>query len=110
MAPVGTPASSLAVPTELTLHAGERVVIPLTGAGSVGYVWRLTVGGDTRAIDARTGPAEPRPSGAQVAGSLPQALFLLGRAPGRCDIQLRLVRVPGQPPRESHDIVVRVEP
>ncbi len=100
----------MAVPTELALRVGERAVIPLTSAGSVGYVWLLTVSGEAPAIEASAGPEQQRPPDAPPGGSLRQALFVLGRAPGRAEIHLRLMRVPGQPPRESHDIAVTVVP
>jgi hypothetical protein len=99
----------LPIPTELTLHVGERVAIPLTSAGAVGYLWHLTVSGDTGAIEASTGPEQPPPFRTQTAGSAPQALFISGHAPGRASIQLRLMR-PRQPPREAHDIMVTVTP
>jgi hypothetical protein len=106
----GTPVSPLAVPSELTLHIGERATIPLTSAGSVGYGWRLTVTGDTRTIESSTGPERPRPSDAPSGGSLPQALFITALAVGRSTIQLELFRFDRPPPRESHKIVVTVVP
>lgn len=110
MGAAGTPGLSLVVPTELTLRVGERVAIPLISAGSVGYVWRLAVSGDVQAIDARTGPEHPRSPDAPPGGSLPQALFVSGLGPGHSSIRLELVRVPGRPSRESHDIAVTVVP
>jgi hypothetical protein len=102
------PESSLAVPTELALHVGHTAKIPLTGAGSVGYVWRVSVDGD--AVLAKIGPADAqRPAGPAV-GSLPQALIIEGRSIGHATIMLRLVREPGRPPREQHEIAVIVSP
>ncbi len=106
----GTPVSPSAVPSELTLHIGERATIPLTSAGSVGYGWRLTVTGDRRTIDCSTGPEHPRPPDAPPGGSLQQALFLTALAAGRSTIQLELLRFGRPPPRESHKIVVTVVP
>ncbi|MBR1221034.1 hypothetical protein JQ557_23755 [Bradyrhizobium sp. U87765 SZCCT0131] len=100
----------MATPTDLTLHVGERASVPLTSAGSVGYVWQLAIRGDANAITASIGPAGPRPPDAPSGGSLPQALAVTGRMPGHCLVELRLVRVPGQPPREAHDIAVTVVP
>ena len=102
--------SSLAVPTELTLRVGERVIIPLTSAGSVGYVWRLAVSGDSQAFEASTGPLRPRSPDAPPGGSLPQALVVSGRESGRGAIKLELIRFKVRPPRESHDIDVTVLP
>lgn len=106
----GTPGSPLAVPSELTLHVGERQTIPLTSAGSVGYVWQLTVGGDAQSIDASTGPEHPRPRDAPPGGSLQQALFIAALAPGHSTIELALLRFGKPPPRESHEIAVTVIP
>jgi Chagasin family peptidase inhibitor I42 len=106
----GTPASPSAVPSELTLRVGERKSIPLTSAGSVGYGWRLTVTGDTQTIETSTGPEHPRPPDAPPGGSLQQALFVTGLAPGRSTIRLELLRFGRPPPRESHEIVVTVVP
>jgi predicted secreted protein len=104
------PGSQLAVPTELTLHVGERKTIPLTSAGSVGYVWQLAVSGEARSIEAGTGPEHERPSDAPPGGSLQQALFVSALAPGRCAIRLELLRFGRPPPRESHEITVTVVP
>jgi hypothetical protein len=104
------PASPSAVPSELELHVGEREIIPLTSAGSVGYVWRLTVNGDAQAIEAATGPKEPRAPDAPPGGSVQQALFVSARAPGRATIRLELLRSDRLPPRESHEIAVTVLP
>jgi predicted secreted protein len=106
----GTPVSPSAVPFELRLHVGERETIPLTSAGSVGYVWRLTVTGGTSTIAASTGPERPRPPDAPPGGSLQQALFVTALAPGRSTILLELLRFGRPPARESHEIVVTVVP
>src|SRR5262249_34841697 len=102
----GTPVLPLAVPSELTLHVGERETIPLTSAGSVGYVWRMTVTGDAGTVEASTGPEHPRPPNAPRDGSLQQALFVLGLAPGHSTIRLELLRFGRPPPRESHEIAI----
>jgi hypothetical protein len=104
----GTQASPSAVPSELTLRVGEREVIPLTSAGSVGYIWRLSVTGDTQTIEASTGPVNPRQPDAPPGGSLQQALFVTGVAPGKSTICLDLLRFDRPPPRESHQIAVTV--
>jgi hypothetical protein len=104
------PASPSAVPSELTLHVGEREIIPLTSAGAVGYGWRLTVSGDAQAIEAATGPERPRAPDAPPGGSLQQALFVSALAPGRATIRLELLRFDRPPPRESHEIAVTVLP
>lgn len=106
----GTPVSPSAVPSELTLHVGERETIPLTSAGAVGYGWRLTVTGDARTIEASTGPEHPRAPDAPPGGSLQQALFVSALAPGRSTIRLELLRFDRPPPRESHEIAVTVLP
>lgn len=110
MAPVGTQGLPLAVPTELTLHVGERVTIPLTSAGSVGYGWTLSVSDGDRTISAAVGPEQPGSPDAPPGGSVQQVLSIVARAPGRSMVQLRLMRFSGQPPRESHDIDVTVAP
>lgn len=102
--------SPLAVPSELVLHVGQQQTVPITSAGSVGYVWTLTVTGDAGAIKATTGPEHPRRPGAPAGGSLPQALFVSGVAPGHTVIRLELLRFGRPPPRESHDIEVTVIP
>ncbi len=106
----GTRVSPLAAPTELTLHVGERKTIPLTSAGSVGYVWQLALTGDARSIKASTGPEHRRPPNAPPGGSLQQALFVSALAPGRSTIRLELLRFGRPPPRESHEIAVTVIP
>jgi hypothetical protein len=106
----GTPVSPSAVPSELTLHVGERETIPLTSAGSVGYGWQLSVTGDARTIEARTGPEHPRAPDAPPGGSLQQALFVSALAPGRSTIRLELLRFGRPPPRELHEITVTVVP
>ncbi len=110
MAAVGTQGSSLAIPTELTLHIGERVTIPLTSAGSVGYGWSLLVSDGDRTVAAAIGPEQPTPQAAPAGGSVQQVLLIVARAPGHCRIELRLKRFGVQPPRESHDIDVTVAP
>jgi hypothetical protein len=104
------PASPSAVPSELTLHMGERIIIPLTSAGSVGYVWRLSVTGDRQTIEADTGPEHPQQSNAPPGGSLQQALFVTGVSPGKSVLRLDLLRFGRPPPRESHQIAVTVIP
>jgi hypothetical protein len=104
------PALPSAVPSELTLHVGEREIIPLTSAGAVGYGWRLSVTGDTQTIEASTGPEHPRWPDAPPGGSLQQALFVTGVAPGKSTVRLDLLRFGRPPPRESHQIAVTVIP
>jgi hypothetical protein len=103
----------LALPSELLLRVDERAIFPLTGAGSVGYFWRLVVSGEAGVIEAATGPDhEPpmRPVREPHGGSVPQALFVRGCAPGRVTIRLELVRAGTglRAPRESYAIVVTV--
>ena len=107
---VGMPVSPSAVPSELTLHVGERESIPLTSAGAVGYLWQLTVTGDSASIEASTGPLHQRAANAPAGGSLQQALFVTGRSLGRSTIHLQLLRFGRPPARESHDIAVTVIP
>lgn len=92
------------------LHVGERESIPLTSAGSVGYVWQLTVGGDAGTIDASTGPLQPGGPDLPPGGSRRQALFVTALAPGRSTIRLQLLRFGRPPPREAHEIAVTVVP
>jgi hypothetical protein len=100
----------LAPPSELTLHVGDRVTIPITSAGSVGYVWKLAVAGDAASVAVSTGPEHPRAPDAPPGGSLPQALFVSALAPGHSTIQMELLRFGRPPPRESHQIAVTVVP
>jgi hypothetical protein len=106
----GTLVSPSAVPSELTLHVGERESIPLTSAGSVGYLWQLTVTGESASVEASTGPLHQPAANAPPGGSLPQALFVTGRSPGRSTIHLQLLRFGRPPPREAHEIAVTVIP
>ncbi|MEX3940631.1 protease inhibitor I42 family protein [Paraburkholderia sp. BR10937] len=106
----GIPASPSEVPSELTLRVGERKIILLTSAGSVGYVWQLRVTGDTQTIEASTGPEHARRPDAPPGGSLQQALFVTAVAPGKSAIHLDLLRFGHAPPRESHQITVTVIP
>ena len=106
----GTQVSQSAAPSELTLRVGEREIIPLTSAGAVGYVWRLTVSGDRQVVEAVIGPEHPKPPGAPSVGSLQQALFVSALAPGRCTIGLQLLRTERVPPRESREITISVIP
>ena len=87
--------------------------MPLTGAGAVGYGWRLEVSGEVGAIRATTGPEHPPPPLAECelhGGSVPQALFIEALEPGRALLRLALERCgkPSPTPRESHEIVVIV--
>ena len=93
------------VPNDLTLRVGQSISYPITSAGSVGYVWRLPVQGS--AVAARTGPMSETNRPAHT-GSLQQALFIIAICPGEAVIDMRLTRVPGQPPRETHRIEVKV--
>jgi hypothetical protein len=106
----GMQVSQLAVPSEIVLHVGQQETVPLTSAGSVGYVWILTLTGDAGAIKASTGPEHPRPPGAPPGGSLPQAVFVSGLSPGRSVIRLELMRFGRPPPREAHEIEITVIP
>ncbi len=102
----------MAVPNEIVLRVGGREIIPLTGAGSVGYFWRMAIGGDAAAIEASIGPLHPPPAQPQRephGGSAAQALFVLGRAAGRATISLALLRAGKErSPRETHEIAVTV--
>jgi hypothetical protein len=106
----GTQVSQSAPPSELTLHVGEREIVPLTSAGAVGYGWRLTVRGDAQAVEAATGPEQPRAADAPPGGSLQQALFVSAVSPGRATIRLELLRFDRPPARELHEITVTVLP
>lgn len=103
-------ASQSAAPSELRLRVGEREILPLTSAGAVGYGWRLTVSGDTQAVQATTGPEHPKAPDAPAGGSLQQALFVTAVAPGRAVVRLELLRFDRPPPRETREIAVTVVP
>jgi hypothetical protein len=103
----------LALPSELSLRVDERATFPLTGAGSVGYFWRLVVSGKAGVIEAATGSEhEPplRPVREPHGGSVRQALFVRGCAPGRVTIRLELARLGTgvRAPREAYAMVVTV--
>jgi predicted secreted protein len=102
----------LELPTNLTLRAGERISLPLTSAGAVGYWWEMEISGDRSAVAAAVGPLQlpAEPTGEPRGGSAPLALFIEALKPGRAEIELTLRRAvsPPPPPREAHHLVVNV--
>lgn len=85
---------------EIHLKAGESEVIPIGGAGAVGYTWQSDVDGDLDAISFSIAPApktnSPMPPSA---GSSDQLLTIKAEHTGTAILRLRLVR-PFQPQRE----------
>jgi hypothetical protein len=93
---------------EIRLEVGESEVIPIGGAGAVGYTWQSDVDGDLDAITfsilpATSPPTAPAPNTSSPmppsAGSSDQLLTIKAEHPGTVLLRLRLAR-PFQPQRE----------
>jgi hypothetical protein len=93
---------------EIHLEAGQSEVIPIGGAGAVGYTWQSDVDGDVDTITFSVSSATPPPTTLAPnassplppsAGSSDQLLTINAEHPGTVVLQLRLVR-PFQPQRE----------
>jgi predicted secreted protein len=105
----------LAPPDELALRLGEEVVLPLLGAGSVGYVWTWQVEGeaDAIAISIEAQPSAPLPThdSGPIGGSFDQRLRIKALREGRATVTLTLSRPfqPAHPPRSRHVMNVTVQ-
>lgn len=106
-------------PAELTIRVGEEAIVPLGGAGSVGYGWTWQLSGDTDAVKITLKPMPPPvadldPRGIQVprGGSRTHRLAIHALKPGRVTIHLSLGRAfePDRPPRERLTITTHVVP
>lgn len=86
---------------------GAEFRAPVTGAGSQGYRWIVTVTGDAEAVEASV--AGIPPSAATAAGSFARELRIQARRPGVARIGLALVHSGGRV-REEHAVTVRVDP
>jgi hypothetical protein len=109
----GTPGSSSEQLSELTLHAGEQALVPLGGAGSVGYQWTWDIEGDSDSVvvSVEAEPSEPPAPGSEPhGGSRGQLLRVKGMRSGRATIHLALVRSfqRDRPPRARHTVSVEV--
>jgi predicted secreted protein len=106
----------LDLPTKITLRVGDHISLPVTGAGTVGYFWRIEVSGDQEAVAATICPRDPPPTVEEPREprgySAPQALLLQAQKPGKATIKLKLMRAwtEPRPPREEHQLEVTVQP
>ena len=96
----------MALPSELDLVVGAQFRAPITGAGSQGYRWLVTVTGDEDAVEVRTVGVPP--SGESPGrGSFPRELQIDARRPGSAIVELALTHAGGRV-REQHRLVVQV--
>jgi hypothetical protein len=96
----------LDLPSELDLVIGAEFRAPITGAGSQGYRWLVTVAGDQEAVDVRTVGVPPVGDSPGV-GSFARELQIDALTPGTAVVDLSLTRVGGEV-REQHTLTVRV--
>lgn len=96
----------MALPSELDLVVGARFRAPITGAGSQGYRWLVTVTGDEDAVEVRT-VGVPPPGESPGEGSYPRELQIDAHRPGTATVELALTHAGGRV-REQHRLVVRV--
>lgn len=91
----------------MTLSPGADFRAPVTGAGSQGYRWIVTVTGDVGTIEAAVTGIPPVQLGG--VGSFARELSIRARKPGVARVELALVHSGGRT-REQHSIVVHVTP
>ncbi len=95
----------MSLPTAIDLVVGEEFRSPVTGAGSQGYRWIVTVSGSSGAVSATVDPVPP--SDPSASGSFPRVLTILGLATGVATVHLALTRSGGRI-REEWSLTVRV--
>ena len=90
------------LPTEVTLHVGERRSFRLPGLAQAGYRWRASIESGADAVDVETSFDEAGPAAA-VPGRpfAAEVLSIVARAPGTCEGAARAVEVVGG--RDSPD-------
>ena len=81
------------LPTELTIHAGERRRFRLPGLAQAGYRWRASVESGADAVEIETS-FDDAGSAATVPGRpfAPEVLSVAAKAPGRATIRLAQAR------------------
>jgi predicted secreted protein len=89
------PGWSSEAPSDLHLQAGEDFRFPLGGAGSAGYLWTWTIGGDAQAVsvavEAASAPPVPTP-GVLHGGSVGRIVVLRALQPGEASLHFVLAR------------------
>ncbi|QAY60284.1 hypothetical protein ET475_10005 [Microbacterium protaetiae] len=96
----------MALPSEIDLVIGEHFRAPITGAGSQGYRWLVTVTRDAAAVAVRTVGVPPA-GDSPGQGSYPRELQIDALQTGVAVVDLALTRVNGEV-RERHVLTVRV--
>jgi len=93
----------------LTLVVGARALMTLSGIGSAGYRWAVTIDNPLVAKVIRA-PAPAAPANAPRSFSRDERYEIVGLAPGETVIHFRQTRSfePQQPPIADQDIAVRV--
>jgi hypothetical protein len=108
-------ARPLEPPSELHLHVGKESRFRIGGAGSVGYQWTWTVGGDADAISVAiqpaSGPPPIPPSGMLQSGSVDHVVVVRGLHAGVANLSLVLARpvASSHGPLASFTVVVTVK-